>query len=211
MHPVMNPRLARGTPWWIALFWAPTLLVHTRLARLGTALGALAVTSFFRDPDRSPQGPGLVAAADGLVRAVDKGADGRWTVSTYLALYNVHVNRMPCDGTVTTQVHVAGAFQPAYSPTAHTNERVEWRIETEYGDLELTQFAGTAARRIVPYVGPGASLQRGERIGLIRFGSRVDLVLPVGLRPTVKVGDRTRGARDVIAVPLELAPTGSAA
>lgn len=207
----MNPRLARGTPWWIALFWAPALLVRPRPARLALVVGAAAVTSFFRDPDRTAQGPGLLAAADGLIRAVDQGEDGRWCVSTYLALYNVHVNRMPCDGTVLKQEHIPGSFQPAYSPTAHTNERVEWRIQTEYGELEMTQFAGTAARRIMPYVGPGAEVARGERIGLIRFGSRVDLVLPVGLRPTVRVGDRPRGARDVIAVPFELASTAGAA
>lgn len=207
----MNPRLARGTPWWIALFWAPALLVRPRAPRLALAVGAAAVTSFFRDPDRTARGPGLLAAADGLIRAVDQGPDGRWCVSTYLGLYNVHVNRMPCDGTVLSQEHIAGAFQPAYSPTAHTNERMEWRIATEYGELEMTQFAGTAARRIVPYVGPGATLRRSDRIGLIRFGSRVDLILPVGLRPTVRVGDRPRGARDVIAVPLELASTAGVA
>lgn len=207
----MNPRLARGTPWWIALFWVPALLVRRRLPRLGLAGAAVAVTSFFRDPDRTARGDGLLAAADGLIRAVDQGEDGRWFVSTYLALFNVHVGRMPCDGTVTSQEHFPGEHRMAFSSTAHTNERLEWRFDTAYGELEMVQFSGAAARRLVPYVGPGAVARRGERIGLIRFGSRVDLVLPLGLRPTVDVGDRPRGARDVIAVPDGLSLVAGAA
>ncbi|MCW2796309.1 phosphatidylserine decarboxylase [Nocardioides sp.] len=206
----MNLRPARGTPWWIALFWLPGLLVRARTARFGLLGAAAAVTSFFRDPDRTPQGPGLVAAADGLVREVSQRDDGRWFVSTYLALYNVHVSRMPCDGTVVAQQHFEGEHKMAFADDAHVNERMEWRIDTEHGELEMTQFSGAAARRIVPYVGVGATLSRGDRIGLIRFGSRVDLVLPVGLRPTVKVGDRPRGARDVVAIPLEIAMGGAA-
>jgi phosphatidylserine decarboxylase len=207
----MNQRLAQGTPWWIALFWLPGLLVRGRALRFGLLGAAAAVTSFFRDPDRTPRGPGLVAAADGLVRDVSQRDDGRWFVSTYLALYNVHVSRMPCDGTVVAQQHIEGEHRLAFADDAHANERMEWRIATEHGELEMVQYSGAAARRIIPYVGVGAEVSRGERIGLIRFGSRVDLVLPVGLRPTVRVGDRPRGAQDVIAIPLELAATGGAA
>lgn len=206
----MNLRLAQGTPWWIALFWLPGLLVRVRAVRLGLFGAAAAVTSFFRDPDRTPRGPGLVAAADGLVREVSQREDGRWFVSTYLALYNVHVSRMPCDGTVVAQQHFEGEHKLAFADDAHENERMEWRFETEHGELEMVQFSGAAARRIIPYVGVGATLSRGDRIGLIRFGSRVDLVLPIGLRPTVKVGDRPRGAHDVVAIPLELAMGGAA-
>lgn len=197
----MNARLARGTPWWIALFWVPALVVRPRPLRALVAVAAAAVTSFFRDPDRTPQGEGLLAAADGLVREVEQREDGRWFVSTYLALYNVHVGRMPCDGTLVHQEHFEGEHRMAFSSSAHVNERLEWRFETPYGELEMVQFSGAAARRIVPYVGPGARVRRGERIGLIRFGSRVDLLLPPGFIPTVSVGDRPRGARDVIAVP----------
>ncbi len=194
-------RVARGTPWWIALTWLPALVVRWWPARTLLALGAAATTSFFRDPDRTPSGPGLVAAADGLVREVEQREDGRWFVSTYLALYNVHVSRMPCEGTVLRQEHIDGDHRLAFADDAHTNERMEWRIYTEHGELEMTQFSGAAARRIIPYVGPGAVLQRGDRIGLIRFGSRVDLLLPLGLRPTVVAGERVRGAETVVAVP----------
>ena len=196
----MNLRPARGTPWWIALLWVPAVLFRAHLPRLVVTLAAAATTSFFRDPDRTPSGPGLVAAADGKIREVAQREDGRWFVSTYLALYNVHVSRMPCDGTVLKQEHFEGDHRLAFSDTAHTNERMEWRIDTAYGELEMTQFSGAAARRIVPYVGPGANLRRGDRIGLIRFGSRVDLLLPVGLVPTVREGQRVRGAQDVVAV-----------
>lgn len=207
----MNLRLARGTPWWIALVWVPALIARPRLIRLALAAGAAAVTSFFRDPDRTAQGEGLVAPADGLVREVSQREDGRWFVSTYLALYNVHVGRMPCDGTLTHQEHFEGEHQLAFSDSAHVNERLEWRFDTAYGELEMVQYSGAAARRIIPYVGPGATVRRGDRVGLIRFGSRVDLVLPVGLRPTVQVGERPRGARDVIAVPDGLAVVRGAA
>src|SRR5512143_3116134 len=159
----MNARLARGTPWWVALAWVPALLIRHRLSRLGLAAAAAGVTSFFRDPDRTPQGDGLLAAADGLVREVDQREDGRWFVSTYLALRNVHVGRMPCDGTVVHQEHFEGEHRMAFSSSAHVNERLEWRIDTAHGQLEMVQFSGAAARRIVPYVGTGATVRRGER------------------------------------------------
>ncbi|MGZ4445364.1 MAG: phosphatidylserine decarboxylase [Nocardioides sp.] len=196
----MNLRPARGTPWWIALTWLPALLVPSRLIRLVLLAAAAATTSFFRDPDRTPDGPGLVAAADGKIREVVQREDGRWFVSTYLALYNVHVSRMPCDATVLEQDHIDGDHRLAFADDAHTNERMEWLLDTAYGRLEMVQFSGAAARRIVPYVGPGATVRRGERIGLIRFGSRVDLLLPVGLVPTVREGQRVRGSQDVVAV-----------
>ncbi|WP_372728166.1 phosphatidylserine decarboxylase [Nocardioides sp.] len=178
----------------------PALLLRPRSLRLATLAFAAGATSFFRDPDRTPAGEGLLAAADGLIREVEQREDGRWFVSTYLALYNVHVSRMPCDGTITHQEHVPGEHKLAFSSTAHVNEHVTWRFDTSYGELEMVQYSGAAARRIIPYVGVGDSVHRGERIGLIRFGSRVDLVLPLGMRPTVRVGDRPRGAQDVIAV-----------
>ncbi|GCD88864.1 phosphatidylserine decarboxylase [Nocardioides sp. LS1] len=203
----MSLRPARGTPWWIALTWAPALIVPRLPFRLVLTAAAAATTSFFRDPERRPAGPGLVAAADGKIREVVQREDGRWFVSTYLALYNVHVSRMPCDATVLEQDHIEGDHRLAFADDAHTNERMEWLLDTAYGELEMTQFSGAAARRIIPYVGPGAVLRRGDRIGLIRFGSRVDLLLPVGLVPTVREGQRVRGAQDVVAVAETAEPT----
>ncbi|MCY7394535.1 MAG: phosphatidylserine decarboxylase [Nocardioides sp.] len=196
----MNLRLARGTPWWIGLSWIPTLLVRGTPARLACAGLAAGATAFFRDPSRRARTAGLVAPADGRIREVTRRPDGRWFVSIYLALYNVHVTRMPCDGVVTRQDHVEGEHRLAFADTASTNERMEWVVNTEWGPLEMTQYSGAAARRIVPYVGVGARSRRGERIGLIRFGSRVDLLLPLGLLPTVVVGQRPRAGEDIVAI-----------
>lgn len=196
----MTSTLARGTPWWIGVGWLAPLLVRGTPARLLAAGVAAGATAFFRDPVRRPLGPGLVAPADGRVREVERRPDGRWFVSTYLALYNVHVTRMPCDATITAQHHVEGPHRPAFADAASTNERMEWVLDTAWGELEMTQYSGAAARRIIPYVGVGDRSRRGERIGLIRFGSRVDLLLPLGLVPTVVVGQRPRAGEDVVAV-----------
>lgn len=196
----MNLRLARGTPWWIGLSWIPTLLVRGAPSRLASASLAAAVTAFFRDPSRRARTAGLVAPADGRIREVSRRPDGRWFVSTYLALYNVHVTRMPCDGVITRQDHLEGDHQLAFADAASTNERMEWVIESGWGELEMTQYSGAAARRIIPYVGVGDRSRRGDRIGLIRFGSRVDLLLPLGLVPTVVVGQRPRAGEDIVAI-----------
>ncbi|WP_447645475.1 phosphatidylserine decarboxylase [Nocardioides zeae] len=188
---------ARGTPWWIGLSWLPPLALKG-LPRVGALALATGMTAFFRDPERAAEGEGLLAPADGLVRQVEL-RDGRWFVSTYLALYNVHVTRMPCDATVVTQTHVEGPHKLAFADDAHVNERMEWTLDTPHGELEMVQFSGAAARRIVPYVGAGAEVSRGDRIGLIRFGSRVDLLLPEGVEPAVAEGIRVRAGETVIA------------
>lgn len=211
--PQIAPRIARGTPWWIGLAWLPPLVVRGLPARIAAGLFATATTAFFRDPERSPAGStpvaGLLAPADGRIREVTLRGDGRWFVSTYLALFNVHVTRMPCAATVRTQVHIEGDHKLAFDADAQTNERMEWVLDTEHGELGMTQFSGAAARRIIPYVGAGARCGRGERIGLIRFGSRVDLLLPVGLVPVVAVGQRPRAGQDLIAVPDAAGPNAA--
>lgn len=169
------------------------------LLRLGTGAFAAAVTAFFRDPERTAAGDGLLAPADGLVREIEK-RDGRWFVSTYLALYNVHVTRMPCEAEILTQQHFEGPHKLAFADDAHVNERMEWTMTTPHGELGMVQFSGAAARRIVPYVGAGDTVDRGQRIGLIRFGSRVDLLLPEGLVPAVPEGVRVRAGETLIAV-----------
>ncbi|MDT9594352.1 phosphatidylserine decarboxylase [Nocardioides zeae] len=195
----MALRPARGTPWWIALAWLPPFLLRRRpVLRVGALGLAGAVTAFFRDPERRPAGDGFLAPADGLVRKVEL-RDGRWFVSTYLALYNVHVTRVPVAARVLTQRHVEGEHKLAFADDAHVNERLEWTLATPHGELEMVEFSGAAARRIMPYVGPGASVVRGERVSLIRFGSRVDLLLPEGVEPAVAEGVRVRAGETVIA------------
>ncbi len=146
---------------------------------------------FFRDPERTP-GPGrILSPADGVVQSIDPWPDGRTRVAIFMSPLNVHVNRAPLAGTVTSVEHVSGGFLPAFDKDSDKNERVVWHLDTALGDLELVQIAGAVARRIVPYLAAGAKVTRAERIGLIRFGSRVDVYLPEGIAPAVSVGQKT--------------------
>jgi phosphatidylserine decarboxylase len=87
--------------------------------------------------------------------------------------------------------HIPGGYVPAFNKESEHNERVVWHFDTEIGDVEVVQIAGAVARRIVPYVPRGCKVEQGERIGLIRFGSRVDIYLPEGVEPAVEVGQKT--------------------
>jgi phosphatidylserine decarboxylase len=188
--------LARGIP---ALLWAGWCGASALIAttprvrrRVGIASAVALSAAFFRDPERSCPEGGLLAPADGRVVAVDRLEDGRWRIATYMGLRNVHVNRSPADATIRSVKRWPGGHLPAFDKDSERNERVHWQLETANGQVELVQIAGALARRIVPYHAPGDRLQRGERIGLIRFGSRVDVTLPPGLMPGVAVGDRLR-------------------
>nr|WP_240506308.1 phosphatidylserine decarboxylase [Thermoactinospora rubra] len=146
---------------------------------------------FFRDPERTPGQGRILSPADGVVQSIDPWPDGRTRIAIFMSPLNVHVNRAPLAGTVTSVEHVAGGFLPAFNKDSDRNERVVWHFETALGDIEMVQIAGAVARRIVPYVSAGAKVAQAERIGLIRFGSRVDIYLPEGISPAVSVGQRT--------------------
>jgi len=193
----MGYRLARGTSSW---FW-PTWIATAALALLAVTVSgwfllpflplfalALVMLNFFRDPERTP-GAGMVAPADGVVQSIDKYPDGRTRVATFMNPFNVHVNRAPLPGRVASVQHVEGGFVPAFDKESERNERVIWHFETEVGDLEVVQIAGAVARRIVPYLAAGDKVEKAERFGMIRLGSRVDVYLPPGVSPAVKVGD----------------------
>ncbi|MDH2430290.1 phosphatidylserine decarboxylase [Sphaerisporangium sp. TRM90804] len=192
-------RLARGVSPWLAPAVAASA-VSAAMARRsrGWAVAAVPLTAlagamvwFFRDPDRQP-GDGLVLSpADGVVQSIDPQPDGRTRVAIFMSPLDVHVNRAPLDGTVTSIRHVAGGYRPAFNKDSDQNERVVWHFATALGDIELVQIAGAVARRIMPYLGEGAKVEQGQRIGLIRFGSRVDIYLPAGTTPAVTVGQRT--------------------
>ncbi|MEU1972687.1 phosphatidylserine decarboxylase [Microbacterium sp. NPDC019599] len=182
--------------------WIIPLVMPAVWLRLVAAIAAAAALSFFRDPEREPEGAGFLAAADGLIRDVAQQDDGRWLVSTYLSLRDVHVTRSPVDADILAQDYRRGAHRAAFGSEAHRNERLAWRLETEHGALDLVQYSGAVARRIVPYKRAGARVERGARIGLIRFGSRVDVTLPAGVVPLVTVGVRVRaGSTAIAAVP----------
>jgi phosphatidylserine decarboxylase len=176
------------------LVWGPW-------AALPCLVAAAFVLFFFRDPERVPPlGEGLVIApADGRVTAVER-RDGGAMVSIFLSVFNCHINRSPVTGVVQSARHTPGRFRPAWDPRVETdNERNHLVIRAADGDYGVTQIAGILARRIVCSVRPGDSVSRGDRIGLIQFGSRTDLHLPAGVDPVVRPGDRVRGARTVIA------------
>jgi phosphatidylserine decarboxylase len=136
---------------------------------------------FFRDPDRTT-GKGIVAVADGKIREISKENDTDIgpciKISTFMNIHNVHVNRMPLEGTITKLVHHSGAHLPAFRKESERNERVVITAHTRIGPIKIFLIAGTIARRIVPYIQEGEKMQKGSKIGLIRLGSRVDVLLP---------------------------------
>lgn len=176
----------------------------------GTApaiLLGLFVLFFFRDPERvPPPDEGLIVSpADGRVTEVESGPEGA-RVSIFLSLFNCHINRSPVSGVVRRTAHTPGRFHPAWQGRAASeNERNQVTIGTPEGEYAVTQVAGILARRIVCSKRAGDAVRRGERIGLIRFGSRTDLRLPPGAEPVVAVGDRVRGGLTVMARRLEAA------
>jgi phosphatidylserine decarboxylase len=168
---------------------------------------ALACLGFFRDPERTPPaGPGLVLApADGRVMRIDEVEDpwvGRAVrASIFLSPLDVHVNRSPVAGLVDSVRYEAGRFMAAYRDEAsELNERCTIALEGDATRIGVKQIAGVLARRIVCRVRAGDKLAAGERFGLIRFGSRTDLVVPRSTEMRVKIGDRVRGGETVMGV-----------
>jgi phosphatidylserine decarboxylase len=166
---------------------------------------ALFVFSFFRNPDRViPTDPGaIVSPGDGRVVVVQDeeylGKSGK-RVSIFLAVWNVHVNRAPAAGTITKMEYRPGKFLAAMRAAASTeNEQNIFTLSTDAGELVFRQIAGLIARRVVSWKKPGDYVARGERIGLVRFGSRVDLWVPRDAEILVKVGQNVKGGSSVLA------------
>jgi len=181
------------------------------LGWLGVALVAWC-TYFFRNPERvTPARPGLVVSpADGIVQLVDRapppaelgmGDSPRNRIAVFMNVFNVHVNRIPCDGTVTAASYRPGRFiNASLDKASEFNERQSLRISLADGrDLACVQIAGLVARRIRCDVGDGTPVRAGQRFGLIRFGSRLDIYLPEGVAPLVALGQRTIAGETVIA------------
>jgi len=160
---------------------------------------------FFRNPDRLvPADPALVVSpADGKVTAVEVlPASGPFQtrISIFLSVFDVHVNRSPVAGRVTAVTYHSGRFLNALNPaSAVENERNEVRVEGPQGMVVFVQIAGLIARRIVFWPKLGAVLERGERVGLIKFGSRVDVYLGSTAELLVRVGDRVKGGGSSLA------------
>ena len=197
-------------------FIIPLVIVTALLFSFGwknTAYVSLALTIFvlffFRDPERIlPKGAGLIVSpADGRVIVIKDVYEPDYLkqdvkqVSIFLSVFNVHVNRAPVGGTVETVKYNPGKFHVASVDKASLdNEQTGVVIVNGKHKILVKQIAGLIARRIVCYAKPGDVLLPGERYGLIRFGSRVDLFLPKDTELKVKVGDRVKGVRDIIGV-----------
>jgi phosphatidylserine decarboxylase len=162
---------------------------------------------FFRDPERVvPTAPGLVVSpADGkVVQVLPAPADnalgpGAQQISVFLSIFDVHVNRSPVAGIVEAVEYTEGDFMPAFHhKTSLHNEQNAVTVRSGDTRVVFKQIAGLIARRIVFHKKPGDSVERGERVGLIRFGSRTDVLLPPSARITVRVGDRVSAGSSVL-------------
>lgn len=169
---------------------------------------AVWIPAFFRDPPRQgPRGDHLVIApADGRVVSVSEVDEpdvigGRaLRIAVFMNVFNVHVNRHPVDGTVIRREYRPGRFiNASFDKASGDNERMSLGVHSPRGPVLIRQIAGLVARRIVTDPPEGTNVRQGTRLGLIRFGSRVDTYLPAGARPSVTRGDRTRAGVTVIA------------
>ena len=164
--------------------------------------------NFFRDPDRvvPPGDDVVIAAADGVVADIVE-IDETEVLKTrckrvgiFLNVFDVHVNKAPIAGKITYRQHHPGLFLDARNPECSIkNEALTWAIEGKYATLVIRQITGAIARRIVPWSQVGDSVEKGFRFGMIRFGSRTEIYLPLMSTLEVKIGDKVRGAETVIA------------
>ena len=178
--------------WWSLPLWLATVFI----------------LQFFRDPPREvPDDPrAVVAPADGRIVEVSRAEDPylrrqALKVSVFMNVFNVHSNRSPVDGVVKERWYFPGAFvNAALDKASLSNERnALWLRTREGADVTCVQVAGLIARRILCYVGAGAELTRGQRFGFIRFGSRVDVYLPVDAEVKVAIGEKVFAAESVLA------------
>lgn len=198
----------------VGLFFAATLLLWWIWSPLGWLGLGLTVWCyyFFRDPKRSvPQREGLIVSpADGVVSLIEPAVPPKelelgdaplMRVSVFMSVFNCHVNRAPISGRLKRMVYRPGKFLNAsLDKASEDNERNGLVIEMADGrDLGVVQIAGLVARRIVPFVAEGQGLRTGERFGLIRFGSRLDVYLPDGVAPLVALGQTMIAGETVLA------------
>lgn len=197
-----------GSPF-ISGFLGLTLLValFTPWGALLPLALALFMVYFFRDPERRiPEGKDvLVSPADGKVILIQKVREEKFLkgdaieVSIFMSPLDVHVNRAPCEGTVEEVLHTPGRFLSAFKHEASLhNENIAMLLTTRYGKILVRQVAGFLARRAVCRVKRGESLQKGERYGIIKFSSRLDIYLPREVNLRVKLGDRVKAGETVI-------------
>jgi len=206
-----HPLVAReGWPF-LAIALALSAGIHFSLGlawALPFWLASLFILQFFRDPAREiPDDPqGVLSPADGRIVAVENARDPyldreALKISVFMNVFNVHSNRSPVDGEVRQRWYHAGSFlNAALDKASLENERNALWLRTRDGqDVTCVQVAGLIARRILCYVGEGARLERGQRYGFIRFGSRVDLYLPPDAEPKAALGDKVYATESILA------------
>lgn len=181
----------------VAAAWVPRSYASGLLLAIGWAFWLFFVI-FLRDPERVA-GEAIVAAADGRIRAVtDEGNQVR--VSTFMNVTDVHVNRFPLDGEVQSVESAGAGFRPAFVEDARHNQRRHYHLTTAIGPVEVVQMTGFVARRLVSLVGPGTRGAKGDRLGMILLGSRVDVLLPTArVEVVARVGQRMRAGVTTIA------------
>jgi phosphatidylserine decarboxylase len=190
-------------------------LTHSAWLTVLPVVLALFFLWFFRDPKRKvPTGPGeIVSPGDGVVTEADwieTSGGNRYRLSIFLSVFDVHVNRAPVAGTVTAVEHRQGRFLNAMKPESVVmNEQTLVVIDAGGYEVVYKQIAGLLARRIVSSVKVGDRVERGQRVGMIKFGSRVDVLMPADVVPQVKHGARVRGGSTVLAILPQ--PAGEAA
>jgi phosphatidylserine decarboxylase len=189
---------------------------------------SLWIAAFFRDPIRvTPHGPGvIVAPADGLVTMIQRvpvpkelagegglGPNPLIRVSIFMSVFDVHINRAPIAGTITRIAYIAGKFVNAeLDKASEDNERQHLLVDDGQGlAIGFTQIAGLVARRIVPFAKTGDAVTAGQRVGLIRFGSRVDVYLPDSAAPQVALGQRTLAGETILGLVGETTPASGTA
>ena len=188
---IVPPVVVTGGCW--LLGWWPVALAFLVLT--------CCVAAFFRDPERrTPAQPeAVVSPADGRVVAIANEPDGR-RISIFLSVLNVHINRAPYGGRIRDIIYTPGQFLAAYRPEAsHVNESNSITICGPRHTMVVKQIAGVLARRIVCRVQAGSTLEKGQRYGLIRFGSRTEVVLPTEAEVRVEVGHMVKGGETIIA------------
>lgn len=198
--------LAKGSEPWLFTALSLTILlgvlyrISENLLFRNVALLAGILTFFmlvfFRDPERAVEisDTYMVSPADGTVIDI-------WDqkICIFMFFQNVHVNRAPISGTIKEIIYRKGGYLPAFCKDSERNERNDFIIQSKYGDVCVTQIAGTIARRIVSYSRVNDMVEQGQRIGMIRLGSRVDVTIPSDFKITVRKGDRVLAGKTIIA------------
>lgn len=187
---------------WILVSLLPIFLIYILIPTFFIGyifiLLPIGVLYFFRDPRRKPEDKGVVSPADGKVISIEK--TDKLEISIFMRLHDVHVNRIPISGEITDMKHKDGKHFPAFLDVE--NEKLTTDIKTKKGIFEISQIAGLIARRITPYIKKGDKVKKGQKLGIIAFGSRVDMKFPRKYNKkhlNIEKGDKVKAGKTVIA------------